>query len=81
MKYFICPTTIADYRYCGWVNNKPVNSKFIAPNSDGSKSSLIINGANTGYRLYEGTSAICGFELRYPSTASYKDKLSFEITI
>ena len=79
LKYFICPTTAADYLYCGWVNGQAVQRKYLAPTADGSKSKLIIDG-RTEYRLYEGAVALCSFELRYPSTASYKDKIRFEIS-
>lgn len=79
LKYFICPTTAADYLYCGWVNGQAVQRKYLAPAADGSKSKLIIDG-RTGYRLYEGAVALCSFELRYPSTASYKDKITFDIS-
>ena len=56
LKYFICPLTAADYLYCGRVNGQGVQRKYLAPNADGKKSKLQIDG-RTGYRLYEETVA------------------------
>lgn len=78
LKYFICPTTAADYLYCGRVNGQPVQRKYLSPAADGTKSKLVIDGS-AGNRLYDGTVALCSFELRYPSAASYKDKITFDI--
>ena len=61
LKYYMCPTGEADYRYCGAIDGQALSSKTVAAKSDGSKSKWIIGAAQ---QLYSGTPALCVLGVR-----------------
>jgi len=77
-KNLICPVAERmGVNTCGDVDGDSQTSKFLQPSNDGGGSALILNSGTS--RLNLDSKFQCSFMVRYPSRASYTDKLTIQV--
>ena len=73
LKYFICPQTEYDRKFCGNLN------KIIVPSGKNKNEFLQILGKNDDFKIFSGSDAICAFEIRYPPYSRHGDSLQINV--
>ena len=70
MKYFICPTSKEDYKFCGAADGSNINSKVLNPSHNEMTSRLVIDNS---FKLNDKSQALCNYEIVYPRGANIGD--------
>lgn len=76
LKYFMCPTTARDYKYCGSSDGFPVNSKVFAPRQNETVTTIKIDDS---FRFNMNSKAMCNYQIRYPRGANEGDEIEIKI--
>ena len=77
MKYFICPSSKRDYKFCGSVDGTAVNSKELTPSQNQNSSKLVIDYYN---HFNINSKTLCNYEIVYPRGANAGDEIEIEIS-